>query len=302
MTSNRRIKRIIRGHMAENGLNYPQARLELEASGMLLELELESKSTSATVTAPRLGQVLTVASPKGGSGKTTLSLALGGYLARHQELKVIVLDLDVRDGEIGFLTGFWKPTVMKLRRFGISKSMIEETLVHDEGLGVDLLLAPRRPDSADELPGVFYEELIEQLRQSYDYIILDTSVNYLESSVTQAAYGSADHILLLSETTSPALSSMARWIQKVTESKYYGGMGISKNSIGIVLNRTEPGRHLEVSSTVLTNAQEVPILGSIPNLPTAVNSAVNDQALERILEIDEIRLALRGICSKIATV
>lgn len=132
-----------------------------------------------------LGQVIAVTSSKGGSGKSTVSITLATYLAHSslnsvkeglldkngnpvkKPLKVLLLDLDVRDGQVGFFTGFWKPTVMKLRRFGINREQIEETKIYDEGLKIDVMLAPRRPRSAEELPPEFYVELITYLRSMY---------------------------------------------------------------------------------------------------------------------------------------
>jgi Mrp family chromosome partitioning ATPase len=88
-------------------------------------------SEAVKVTAPPipkgdcLGQVIAVTSSKGGSGKSTVSITLATYLAHSsinsvkeglldsngqpvkKPLKVLLLDLDVRDGQVGFFTGFW---------------------------------------------------------------------------------------------------------------------------------------------------------------------------------------------------
>ena len=149
-------------------------------------------------------------------------------------LKVLLLDLDVRDGQVGFFTGFWKPTVMKLRRFGINREQIEETKIYDEGLKIDVMLAPRRPRSAEELPPEFYVELITYLRSMYDYIILDTSVNYLDPLLEKVAYPMADLIVMVTEVVSTSVFSMARWVQEVTSPLDQNGMAIPKRKIGIV--------------------------------------------------------------------
>jgi len=296
MTSNRKIKRVIRSYMAETGLNYLEARLTLEISGELPRQD----GAEPTVFEHRhpLGQVVTVTSSRGGTGKTTVALSLASYISKASKvsvargaakdpLKVIVLDLDVRDGQIGVFTGFWKPTVMRLKRYGISKSEIEGTKVHDEGLEVDLMLAPRRPRSADELPPEFYRELIEELKSSYDYIIIDTASNYLDPTVERVAYPLADFILMVTEASKPSLFSMARWIREVTSPLDQHGMAVPKDKIGIVVNRATAERAL-LGKDIVANAQELPIISVIPDAPKIVGTALNEVALERIISDYEI--------------
>jgi len=308
MTSNRKIKRAIRSYMAETGLNYLGARLELELSGRLPQQgRPEIKNFEASQS---LGQVLAVTSSRGGTGKTTVALGLASYLAKASKaavaqglaegdpLKVIVLDLDVRDGQVGFFTGFWKPTVMKLKRYGIDREQIEGTKIHDEGLEIDLMLAPRRPRSADELSPEFYMELIEELKSSYDYIILDTSPNYLDPIVEKVAYPLADLILMVTGPSKPSLYSMARWIQEVTSPLDQGGMDVPKGKIGIVVNRSTAERSLP-GKEIVANAQELPIISVIPDTPKVVGPALNENALERILDSKEINNAFGKIAKSL---
>ena len=307
MTSNRKIKRVIRSYMAETGLNYLEARLTLEISGELPGQD-EAETTVFEHRRP-LGQIVTVTSSRGGTGKTTVALSLASYISKaskvsvargaaKEPLKVIVLDLDARDGQIGFFTGFWKPTVMRLKRYGIDRQQIEETRIHDEGLEIDLMLAPRRPRSADELSSEFYTELIEELKSSYDYIILDTGSNYLDPTVERVAYPLADFILMVTEASKPSLFSMARWIHEVTSPLDQYGMAIPKKKIGIVVNRSTAERSSS-GKDIVANAQEVPIISVIPDAPKIVGPALNETALERIISDYEIRNSLGKIAESI---
>lgn len=360
MTSNRKNKRIIRNHMEKTGLNFLEAKLQLEASGAIpkpgerapsevLDLSFNSsqvpldpfalatnpqgkvvamtsskggkgKSSAAIASATYLahaalgtgrsetpadplGRVITVTSSKGGGGKTTTALALGAYLAMssksgpYRPLKVLVLDLDVRDGQIGFFTGFWKLTVMRLLRFGISKKEIEETVIHDENLDVDVLLAPRRPRSADDLSPEFYAELIAKLRGIYDYIVLDTSVSYTDSIRSQVGYGygTTDRILVLTDTTNTSLMGLSRWIQSVAAPLDQGGLGVAKSRISVVLNRVLSGTDPESNRKVINSAMEIPIIGSIPLRSELFRGAADTEGLARLLDDPEIRAALRRV-------
>lgn len=263
-----------------------------------------------------LGQVIAVTSSKGGSGKSTVSITLATYLAHSsinsvkeglkdksgnpikKPLKVLLLDLDVRDGQVGFFTGFWKPTVMKLRRYGITKENIEETKIYDEGLKIDVMLAPRRPRSAEELPPEFYVELITYLRSMYDYIILDTSVNYLDPLLEKVAYPMADLIVMVTEVVSTSVFSMARWVQEVTSPLDQNGMNIPKRKIGIVVNKSLKSVNM-TGKKIAENAQEVPIVSVIPSNQRLIAHATNVNSMEVLLEHDDLRPSFARLAESI---
>lgn len=263
-----------------------------------------------------LGQVIAVTSSKGGSGKSTVSITLATYLAHSsinsvkeglrdksgqpvkKPLKVILLDLDVRDGQVGFFTGFWKPTVMKLRRLGISKETIEDTKIYDEGLKIDVMLAPRRPRSAEELPPDFYVELITSLRSMYDYIILDTSVNYLDPLLEKVAYPMSDLIVMVTEVVSTSVFSMARWVQEVTSPIDQNGMNIPKRKIGIVVNKSLKSVNM-TGKKIAENAQEVPIVSVIPSNQRLIAHATNVNSMEVLLEHDDLRPSFARLAESI---
>lgn len=263
-----------------------------------------------------LGQVIAVTSSKGGSGKSTVSITLATYLAHSsinsvkegltdkagnpvkKPLKVLLLDLDVRDGQVGFFTGFWKPTVMKLRRYGITKEQIEETKIYDEGLKIDVMLAPRRPRSAEELPPEFYVELITYLRSMYDYIILDTSVNYLDPLLEKVAYPMADLIVMVTEVVATSVFSMARWVQEVTSPLDQNGMNIPKRKIGIVVNKSLKSINM-TTKKIQENAQEVPIVSVVPSNQRLIAHATNVNSMEVLLEHEDLKASFGRLAESI---
>lgn len=304
MTSNRRAKKLIRNHMESTGLCYLEAKRVLEGSGAI---ELAPLSAD-----PRLGQIIAVASSRGGVGKTSLSIGIASYLAQASEvtvaqglvnrngrsadrpLKVLLIDLDLRDGQLGAMTGFWKPTVMKIRRFGINQEQIEETPIYDETLKIDLLLAPRRPRSADELPPRFYEELIDALRPLYDYIILDTSVNYLDPLFEDVVYPKADLILLATDPF--ANVSMAKWIAEVTETELRGGMGISKGKIQVIPNKTFKDEHIRMVHEI---SHGLSVVAPVPLRPKVFANALSNGEMVALFEDGQLREAFAEIASSI---
>lgn len=253
-----------------------------------------------------LGQIVAVTSSKGGSGKSTVSTTLAAYLAYSSEaaarkgiekrpLKVLIIDLDIRDGQLGFLTGFTKPTVINLRMNGITEQTISESIIKCDSLKVDLLLAPKRPRTSEDTPPEFYIELIQELRKRYDYILLDTSVNYLDPLLEKVAYPVADQIVFVTDIVVNSVLSMTRWISEVTRTKaQQNGMGINPNKIGIVVNKALADVNMS-SEKIETSAMGLPILTVIPSNPKLVAHSANMQSLEFLLQHPEIRKSIRRL-------
>lgn len=252
-----------------------------------------------------MGQVIAVTSSKGGSGKSTVAVSLATYLAHSSQnsvregleknlLKIVVLDLDVRDGQIGFLTGSLKPSVLNMRSKGISDETLAETVIHSERLGVDLLLAPKRPRLSDDTPAEFYLELIQFLKRHYDYIILDTSVNYLDPLLEKVAYPLSDLIIFVTDIVVNSVYSMTRWIQEVTKPSSQQGMGITPKKIGIVVNKSISNVNMS-GEKIAKSALGIPVITVIPNNAKLIAHAANLQSMESILKHPDIKLAIRRL-------
>lgn len=256
-----------------------------------------------------LGRVLAVTSSKGGSGKSTVAMTFATYLAHasvnsvregleERPLKVIVLDLDVRDGQIGFLTGSLNSTVLNMRKAGINDRSLAETVIHKPSLKIDVLLAPKRPRAAEEIPPEFYLDLIRLLKKHYDYVILDTSVNYLDPLLEKVAYPLADQIIFVTDIVINSVFSMTRWVQEVTKPKEKRGMGISKKKIGVVVNKSMTNVAMDAEK-IKQNAMDLRILTVIPNNAKLMAHSANMQSMELVLRHNDIREAFRYLAKAV---
>ena len=252
-----------------------------------------------------MGKVVAVTSSKGGSGKSTVAITLASYLAHSsvrsaetgkedRPLKVVVLDLDIEDGQIGFIAGSIQPTVLTMRSRGISQSVFEDTVIHNKRLGVDLLLAPKRPRSSADTPPKFYQEVITFLRQRYDYVILDTSVRYLDPLLEQVAYPMADAIVFVTDIVIQSIMSMTRWVQEVTWPTEKSGMGIPAEKIGLVVNKAIADVHMN-GARIAKAAPGVAVVSVIPNNAKLMAHAANLQAMQVVLNHPEIRRSYKRI-------
>jgi cellulose biosynthesis protein BcsQ len=238
----------------------------------------------------RPGQVtITVTSSKGGSGKSTASILLAGSVARAsrdtgQPLSVCLIDLDTRDGQVASLIGKFMPTALNIRVQPVwDEERIRRNLVHAEGLGVDTLLAPIRPRTADTVGPDFYRTIIRSLQRMYDVIVMDTSVQYLDPLIAQVALPEADEILFVTTLASTAVQGMARALREITAPVDESGLGIPREKIGIIVNQSVANVGME-RDQVLAAGLGVPVVGVIPLATKDVLTATNLNRMFTLLD------------------
>ncbi|MBC7544507.1 MAG: response regulator, partial [Candidatus Sericytochromatia bacterium] len=113
------------------------------------------------------GRVITVFSPKGGTGQT--SLAANMAIGLHQEtgLKVAVVDLNGRHGQLDLQLDVYPPCSW-LEAAG--KGLPWEQALHPHRSGITLVLASR---GAESVPADAVQHLLQTLCRRYDYVVID---------------------------------------------------------------------------------------------------------------------------------
>ena len=169
-----------------------------------------------------MGKVLTVYSPKGGVGKTTLTLALARVLScKH---KVVVVEVDFTPGDMS--------TILEVETKGLALTQganLEKSIQCPAQESFDVLTGGF-PDDAELASHGAVASIIADLRERYDYVILDTQ-SYLTESVV-AALRAADRLFLV---TDESIASVARVLGMVD---YLQGNGFADlDRAGLVVNR-----------------------------------------------------------------
>jgi MinD-like ATPase involved in chromosome partitioning or flagellar assembly len=256
------------------------------------------------------GQVVAITSSKGGSGKSTITMSLASYIARGSQVayeagkfnkpyKVIVIDLDVRDGQLGFLNGQSSPNIVDIVMSGaISQETIKEGIYHNPSTGVDYIFASKRPRNAKEIPASFYADLIQELRGMYDFILLDTSVNYLDPLLEQVAYPISDKIIFVTDMGISSIYGMRRWIQENIYTKEHQVINPDDEKVGIVINKAIKDVNMSPNK-IQDSAKGLPILGVIPNAPQLITYSANIHELQKILNYPAINDAFKGLAEAV---
>jgi pilus assembly protein CpaE len=125
----------------------------------------------------RRGKIVTIFSPKGGTGKTVTATNLAASLAKHERKDTLLLDLDLQFGDAAIMLGLEpEKTIHDLVVAPgelDSEKLAGYVAKHDSGL--DILPAPLRPEEAELVTEGKLGRLLDVARESYDVIVVDTS-------------------------------------------------------------------------------------------------------------------------------
>jgi cellulose biosynthesis protein BcsQ len=238
----------------------------------------------------RPGQTtITVTSSKGGSGKTTAAIMLASSIAQSsaaagRPLSVCLVDLDTRDGQVASLIGTFMPTALNIRVQPVwDEERIRRNLVRAEPLGIDCLLAPIRPRTADTVGPDFYRTIVRSLQRMYDVVVMDTSVQYLEPLIAKVALVETDEIVFVTNLASTAVQGMARALREITAPLDESGLGIPREKIGIMVNQSVANVGMG-RDQVLAAGLGIPVIGVIPLATKDVLTATNLNRMHELLE------------------
>ena len=214
-----------------------------------------------TVTRAQQGRVVTVFSPKGGTGKTVTASNLSAALAKSGK-RTLLLDLDLQFGDAAIVMGIEpEKTVYDLvvapGELDFEK-LAGYTTKHPCGL--DVLPAPLRPEDAELVTESKITRLIEVARECYDVIVVDTSPFFHGPML--ATLDRTDELLVLCGLDVPTLKNVRLALQTLEL------LSFPMNRVRFVLNRanTKVGlskKEVETALKVAINA-EVPSDRTVP--------------------------------------
>ena len=147
-------------------------------------------------------RVITVTSGKGGVGKTTTTANLGSALAM-QGKKVTVIDTDIGLRNLDAVLGLENRIVYDIVDVVEGQCRLRQALIKDRRLPDFYLLPAAQTRDKNAITSVQMEQLCQQLRQEFDYIIIDSPAG-IEQGFRNAIVG-ADEILIV---TNPEMASV----------------------------------------------------------------------------------------------
>ena len=208
---------------------------EREKSRPVYQQPIPGKTSGSLSAAAALGvvdgRVISIYSPKGGVGCTTIAVNLA-IILKDSSRSVIVVDGNLQFGNVAiFFNQQGKNHLGDLtpRVDDLDRDVVEEVaLTHDDS-GVKILPAPHRPELAEDITGDQVAHLLDFLRHIYDYVIVDTTSQL--SDVTISILDVSDLIVVITTQDIPAVAN-TRTFFEVSHA-----LGINPASIIFAMNR-----------------------------------------------------------------
>jgi pilus assembly protein CpaE len=214
----------------------------------------------------RRGRVVTVFSPKGGTGKTVTATNLASAFAKYEGKKALLLDLDLQFGDAAIMLGLEpEKTIYDLVVAPgelDSEKLAGYTTRHTSGL--DILPAPLRPEDAELVTEAKLARLLEVARESYDVIVVDTSPFFHGPML--ATLDRTDELLLVCGLDVPTLKNVRLSLQTLEL------LAFPSNRIRVVLNRANSKVGMKPGE--VEGALDVKVRFELPSdgkVPLAVN-------------------------------
>jgi MinD-like ATPase involved in chromosome partitioning or flagellar assembly len=174
--------------------------------------------------------VISVYSPKGGTGRTTIALNLVARLASQRPREVVLVDLAFPYPHAALMANLVPNSCLaRLRETPpdlFEDSLLSSVLYHPSGLMV--LPGALQPEEADLVTGELVGRAIEALRRTFRYVVVDLGVAMTD--VTLAALDQSQHVLLVVTPEITAVKSAA------DASAILSLLGILTERVSLVLN------------------------------------------------------------------
>jgi pilus assembly protein CpaE len=223
------------------------------------------------------GKAFAFFSAKGGCGATTILCHVAAELGRQNQ-KVLLADLDLDAGMVGFITKTKAvysilDAVNNLHRLDISywKALVSNGIPGVEIVSSPLSLASKQQPKDDQI-----RHVLAFARPHYDWTIVDLGRSL--SHMAMAALEEIDEACLVTTLEVPALHQSKQIIQTLIDS------GFGKNRIRLILNRAP--KRLDITPGELEKMLGVPIYAMVPNdYPELYETYAEGRMLNRTCEL-----------------
>ena len=149
-----------------------------------------------------MGEVIVVTSGKGGVGKTTSTANIGWALSKLGK-KVVVVDGDIGLRNLDVVMGLENRIVFDLVDIIEKKAKIKQAMIKDKRFENLFLIPAAQTRDKDSVNAEQMRELVTELKQDFDYIIVDCPAG-IENGFKNAIAG-ADRAIVV---TTPEVSAV----------------------------------------------------------------------------------------------
>ena len=224
-------------------------------------------------------RVITVLSPKGGTGKTTVSTNLAVGLARAGVGPVLLVDFDVQFGDCSGALGLEPEHHLDdaVRATPLDRTVLKMFLARHES-GLHVLAPPASLAIADDIDGDQLKVVMGLLVEEFPWVVIDTSAGIDEAALVAMEFST--DLLFVGSTDVPAVRALRRQVEALDR------IAMNGPERHLVLNRADARVGLEaddISATVgLTVRHRIPSSRSIPISTNQGTPAIDANARDSV--------------------
>ena len=163
------------------------------------------------------GRVITVASPKGGVGKTTVSTNLAIGLTEAAPQSTVLVDLDVQFGDVASALGLVPEYTLPDAVHGpaAEDTMVLKTFLTQHPSGLFAVCGAESPAAGDTVSGEDVTRLLASLSREFRYVVVDTAPGLSEQ--TLAALDRASDVIMLTSMDVPGVRGLRKELDVLRE-------------------------------------------------------------------------------------
>jgi pilus assembly protein CpaE len=176
-------------------------------------------------------RVVSIFSPKGGVGKTTIAFNLAVALGQ-MGVRTALIDGSLQYGDLRALLKVPSdvPSILDLPTDRVQESDLHDVMWRDPA-GIDILLAPPRVEMAEMVTARDVEKTISLLRRLYEAIVIDTPTTL--SEVTLALLDGSDVVLSIVTYDSTTIHNT------IAVAEVFSSIGYGPEKMNYLINRSD---------------------------------------------------------------
>ncbi len=255
-----------------------------------LQAAMPVVSASQASEDPDAHQVIAIFSPKGGAGRTTIATNLAVALRQETGARVCLVDANLQFGDVGVLLNLnpKNRSMLDAVEGGEPDGDVIDSVVIDHSTGIRVLLAPPSPEGADLVTAPFLRKIVDHLRRTHDFVIVDLPSGITDHSLT--VMDAADSILVLTALEITTIKNVRLFLEVADQLEY------DRSKVRLVINRADAAQGIRIADVEASIRR--PIDGTIVSdgrlSVLAVNRGVPFVVShpESVLSRDVVKLAL----------
>ena len=186
-------------------------------------------------------QVIAVFSPKGGAGRTTIATNLAVAIHRETGARVCLVDANLQFGDVGVLLNLnpKNQSIIDAVERGEPDGDVVDSVVIDHSTGIRVLLAPPAPEGADLVTPPYLRKILEHLRATHDYVIVDLPAGLTDHSL--GVMDLADTIVVLTALEITTIKNVRLFLEVADQLEY------NRSKIRLVVNRADTAQGIRIA-------------------------------------------------------